>query len=209
MHRTLSLKNFVIIALFLALFAAGCVPGSTGPSRYFVLSPMLGEKAETQTLTGEDRVSVGIGPLDLPGYLDRPQIVTQVSENRISLGEFDIWAESLDDNFIRVLMENLSTLLRSEPVVIFPFKDAFQTDYQVKVDVMRMDGTLGGDAVLTANWAIFREGRTELLVAKRSTYKETVDGETYETLVAAQSRAVLALSRDIAAEIKSAMQKLQ
>jgi len=209
MHRTLSLRNFVVTALFLALFAAGCVPGSTGPSRYYVLSPLSGQKADAQSLTGEGRVSVGIGPVDLPGYLDRPQIVTQISENMISLGEFDIWAESLQENFIRVLAENISTLLVSEPVAVFPWKDAFQTDYQVKVDVMRMDGTLGSDAVLTANWAIFREGRTELLLAKRSTYREKSDGESYEPLVAAQSRAVQALSSDIAAEIKSAIQKAQ
>ena len=207
MNRTHTLRNIAIAALFLALFAAGCVPGSTGPSRYFVLSPMPGQKAEAQSFTGEGRVSVGIGPLDLPGYLDRPQIVTQVSENRLNLGEFDIWAESLQDNFIRVLTENLSALLVSEPVVIFPFKDAFRPYFQVKIDVMRMDGTLGGDAVLTANWAIFREGRTEMLVAKRSTYKEAADGESYEPLVAAQSRAVMALSRDIAAEIRAVMKK--
>jgi len=199
----------IIAALFLSLFAAGCISGSTGPSRYYVLSPLPGEKAESQTLTGEDKVSVGIGPVDLPGYLDRPQIVTQVSENMISLGEFDIWAESLQENFIRVLAENISTLLVSEPVAIFPWKDAFRTDYQVKVDVMRMDGSLGGEAVLTANWTIFREGGTELVVAKRSTYKEKAGGESYEPLVAAQSKAVQALSRDIAAEIKTVMKKGQ
>jgi len=49
----------------------------------------------------------GVGPVTLPPYLDRSQIVMSDRANELNLAEFDQWAESLQTNFTRVLGENL------------------------------------------------------------------------------------------------------
>jgi uncharacterized lipoprotein YmbA len=66
------------------------------------------------------------------------------------------------------------------------------------VEVVQFDGNLGGDVVLIAKWGLFGEGGKKLLMAKRSFFKEPTGAATYEALVAAQSRTVAALSREIA-----------
>ena len=72
---------------------------------------------------------------------------------------------------------------------------------QVGVEVVQFDGTLGGDVVLNVKWGLFAEEGKKLLLAKRTSLKEPTGAATYEALVAAQSRVVAALSREIALAI--------
>ena len=73
---------------------------------------------------------------------------------------------------------------------------------QIGVEVVQFDGTLGGDVILNANWGLFGERGKRLLVAKRSSFMEPTGAPTYEAFVAAQSRTVAALSREIAESIR-------
>ncbi len=192
------LKALTIVALF--LYLAGCA--SSAPSRFYVLSPLTSSKAESQALKDEGCIALGVGPVELPAYLDRPQIVTRVSENELNLAEFDKWAEPLKDNFSRVLVENLSTLLCADAISIFPWKGPTPIDYQVEVTVIRMDGNVGGNASLVARWAIFRQNDRKMLLTRQSSFSRLLSSESYKALVSAQSRAIADLSREIAEAIK-------
>ena len=76
-----------------------------------------------------------MGPVLLPAHLDRPQIVTRASENRLVLAEFHKWGEPLNTNFARVLAEDLAVLLATERVAVFPWRRAVPVDYQLEVRV--------------------------------------------------------------------------
>ena len=45
--------------------------------------------------------SLGLGPVDLPAYLDRTQIVTRGEGNLMLMAEFDQWIEPVQANFTR------------------------------------------------------------------------------------------------------------
>ena len=100
----------------LALVLTGC--SSTSPSRFFVLT------SQDRLVAGhlQSDVSIGVGPIVLPHYLDRPQIVTRTGQNELRLAEFDRWAEPLTENVSRVLTEDLCKLLETEQVSIVPFR---------------------------------------------------------------------------------------
>ena len=102
----------------------------------------------------------------------------------------------MQDSATRVLAENLSVLLSTERVAIFPWPSDIPIDYEVRVEVSRLDGTLGGDCSLIARWSIFRRADKQTK-AGRSSHTEPA-GDSYATLVAAQSRLIATLSRDIA-----------
>jgi len=187
-----------IVALLMHL--AGCA--SSAPTRFYVLSPLASSKAEPQALKDEGCIAIGIGPVELPAYLDRPQIVTRLSENELDLAEFDKWAEPLKDNFSRVLVENLSTLLCADAISIFPWKGPTPIDYQVEVTVIRMDGNVGGNASLVARWAIVRQNDRKMMLTRQSSFSRLLSSESYKALVSAQSRAIADLSREIAEAIK-------
>ncbi len=199
MSRIISLIRAVAPGLLLMTFMA-CA--SNAPSRFYVLSSLTGTGEETEMAGDERNLTIGIGPVELPAYLDRQQVVTRVSANELHLAGFDEWAEPLGDNFTRVLIENLSVLLSKDLFTIFPFRGPEPIDYQVEVEVSRFDGRLGGDASLMTRWSIFGEDDKKLLLTRKSSFKEATGASGYEALVAAQSRTVQALALEIAGAIK-------
>ena len=199
MSRIISLIRAVAPGLLLMIFMA-CA--SNAPSRYYVLSSLTGTGGETEMAGDKRNLTIGIGPVELPAYLDRQQVVTRVSANELHLAGFDEWAEPLNDNFTRVLIENLSVLLSKDLFTIFPVRGPESIDYQVEVEVVRFDGRLGGYASLMTRWSIFGEDDKKLLLTKKSSFKEATGGPGYEALIAAQSRTVEALSRELAGAIK-------
>jgi len=199
MPRIASLMRVVAPGLLLMTFMA-CA--SNAPSSFYVLSSLTGTGGTHETASEKRQVTIGIRPVELPAYLDRQQIVTRVSANELHLAGFDEWAEPLEDNFTRVLMENLSILLPTDSFIILHTRGPEPADYQVQVEVIRFDGRLGGDASLLARWTILGEDNKKLLLTRKSSFKEATGGPSYEALVAAQSRTVEALSREIAGTIK-------
>jgi uncharacterized lipoprotein YmbA len=158
---------------------------------------------EMPDTTGEIIMTIGIGPVHLPEYLDRPEIVTRINSNELKLAELDIWAEPLQVNLTRVLVENISRLLNAEPVAVFPWGTSPQIDFQVDIEVVRLDGDMAGEAFLTAQWSILNSSNKSILISKKSQYTEPAGGTGYSALVATQSRMIGVLSHDIAEAIKS------
>jgi uncharacterized lipoprotein YmbA len=181
----------VIMGLSL-LVQTGC--GTSKQSQYYLLSAL----GPTESAKQDRDVFMGIGPIEFPEYLDRPQIVTRGSRNRLYLGEFDRWAEPLEQNFNRVLVENLGVLLSTDEVVPYPWKRSARIDYQIIVTVNRFDATQQGDTLLHVRWSV-RDGDGRTIVPTRTSRIAEPAGSTdYEAIVKAGSRALEQLSRQIA-----------
>ena len=149
-------------------------------------------------------MTIGVGPVELPQYVNRPEIVTGHDSPVLHSATLVEWAEPLRDGFTRVLAENLSLLLATERVAIFPWQSGVP-EYQVVVSVIQFLGQPGGDVALVALWSILGQQGQEVLVGKKSSLREPTGGQDYEALAAAMSRTVAALSRDIAAAIMAMM----
>ena len=180
---------FTVVA---ALLAGGCL-GGTAPTRFYVLGPVDGP-----AVAGDRALTLGIGPVTLAGYLDRPQIVTRPATDKIDLGEFDQWGEPLRDGISRVLAEDLSRQLPSAKIAIFPWRGLDAVRYQVLVDVTRFDGPAGGDTALEARWRILDGVTAKEVGAKTTRLAESPGGSGYPLTVSAMSRALNTLSREIA-----------
>ena len=148
--------------------------------------------------TGASDIAVGIGPVKLADYLNRTDIVTRDTGNTVKFAEFEQWAGSFEDNFTRALAENLGFLLHSEQIYVRPWPQPVQVNYQITLEVIRCDGQLGGEAQLIARWSVSGEEPDKPLAVKRSSIQEPTGGNSYADLVAAQSRALARLSREIA-----------
>lgn len=190
-------SSIVIVSWLLAL--VGCIPGATEPSRFYVLSSL---SATSEQAAGEEAIAIGVGPVVFPAYLDRPEMVTRISPNELKVDEFHRWAEPLKDNFTGVLAENLSVLMATNRVAVFPWTRATPIDYQVTVHVTRFLGEVGGTNTLTARWRIFRGDGKELLATRQSSFTVQARSDGIAAMVDAQSRALEELSTAIAAELR-------
>ncbi len=183
---------------FMVLFFAGC--GSLFPkpvpSRFFVLSS-LSPADEGKDLDHSGQISLGIGPVRLPGYLDRQEIVTRVAQNKLDLSENDRWAEPLDENFTRVLAQNLSVLLRTDRIVIYPWPLDKKPNYRVEIEVLRFESNAAQEAQLTARWTVINEGGPAPFNVKESRLVRPIKEKSTEASVAALSETVADLSREI------------
>lgn len=189
-----------------ALVLSGCLgfgKGTQTPTRYYVLHSIQSSQDTIPAIAKLTDVSVGVGPVRIPQYLERPQIVMRAGQNQIELAEFAQWAEPIRVNFARVMAENLSVLLATERVSIFPWLKSPKLDYQVVLGITRFDGNPRKEALLRASWSIFGKDGKELLVNNYSSYSIPVEAQNTASLVAAQSRTVEQLSREIARALKA------
>lgn len=182
------------------MILGGCA--STQPSKFYLLTSLPDAGTSKPVAAAERGVAIGIGPIELPPYLDRPQIVTRASENQLDLSEFNRWAEPLRDNVARVLAENLSILLSTDRAAAFPWQGSTPIDYQVTVEVIRFEGNAAGQTSLIARWSLFGTGGKEVLLTRKSDHSVPAAGRDYEAMVSAMSRALADFSREIAAAIK-------
>jgi len=104
----------------------------------------------------------------------------------------------------RVLANNLTTLLCTKSVCVFPWRGSIPIDYQVETEIIRLGGSLGGNATIEAQWMIFSlSGGKKLQAIKNVSFTEPTGGQNYTALVSAQSRAFGQLSREIAEAMKT------
>jgi len=184
-----------LVATLLLLLTA-CAP--TTPTQFYTLSSV---QLPPRDSIGAKTV-VGVGPVNLPEYLDRPQIVTRASGNRVMLADFDSWVEPINSMFVRVLVENLSLILASDNVVALPQRRPMRLDYQVEVDVSRFDADRSGRALLDARWRVFGRDGERLVQEGRSTVAVPTADPGYEAIVAALSDALGQMSAEIASAIE-------
>ena len=185
----ISIRTCMIAVALLAV--TGC--GSTPPSNHY----QLDEPAATR-LSGIDRgIAVGVGPVILEPYLDRPQIVIRGAGHKLELSEFNRWSEPLKDSISRVIIVNLSNMLESTRVFQIPRRNkTIPLEFRIEIEIARFDGELGGDALLVARWTLY--GRQEkALLTKVSIISESSGGEGFDNLIAAQNRTIHKLSKEI------------
>jgi uncharacterized lipoprotein YmbA len=197
--------RFLISGIFFLLVLGGC--GSTQPSRFYTLDSVGNHEVGNQSVPADYNISVSIGPVDIPDYLDRPQIVSRTSQNELSLSEFDRWAGSLKDDIVRVLSENLTNLLSQNSVFVSPWGRGIVSDYQVTINIRRFDAMPEGNVLLNAQWTIIGKEGTQILRMRESFITESMSAQTYSAKVSAMSGALEKLSRDIAEEIKAVSKK--
>jgi uncharacterized protein len=193
--RAARIARVMSIAL-LAVITASCT--TTATSRFYTLeSTATADVAPTSSAQG----SVMIGPVTIPAAVDRPEFVIQVAPNRVEVEEFNRWVAPLSDSIARVVAGNLVVILATPDVAIAPLAN-FNPAYLVTIDVQRFDSIRGQAAVLEAVWTV-RKTASAQARSSRTVARETVQGDSFEALAAAHSRALAKLSSDIATAIRA------
>jgi uncharacterized lipoprotein YmbA len=200
MIHTTRVWRIVTPFVFLLLLLPGCISVSSSPSsRFYALQPMKETGgAALPDAGGLDNAIVGTGPVTLPEYYNRPQIVTNNSDDTVIFAQFDRWAEPLNKAMARVIARNFSIVLPKINTEVFPWNSAIPVKYQVIMEVIQLDCRLDAEVVLCVQWSILDAQEKKMLLSKRSEYRKTVGKGNYAGLAGAISAICESLSRDIA-----------
>ena len=199
------LKTCAVGAIAMAL--AGCsavaraiLAPQKDVTKFYLLTPTAGAAATAPTAAqsvGGD-FAIGLGPIKLPPYLDRPEVVTRAAPNRLELSKDERWGESLQNGFTGVMARDLAAQAGTGRVIVFPWYDTVHIDFQVQIDVYRFETDGQGNAQLSAKWTILDStGKNILYTAESNLRQPSKPGDTTDA-AAALSRAVGDLSGQIA-----------
>lgn len=186
-----------------ALSLSACA-GSSAPTQFYTLATTV-EATGTPKIPVGKKLTIGVGPVTLADYLDRPQIVVRGSAYKVSLADFDQWAGPLDTGLPTVLVGDLAALMPQDDIVMVPQPFVTPLDYQVRINVSRFDIDGAGNAVTEAQWQIFDVKKNAVIATQNSVLREPAGaGGGTEAGVAALSRTLGTLSREMAKAIATA-----
>jgi len=200
-------KNHFILSWVVVAIALGLVGCASSPdAKFYTLNTIERNVVSKPLLKIEGRsIAVKVGPVTIPDTLDQSQIVTRSGSNMLVLDEFNRWGGDFQNDFQRLLGENISILLPTDRIILSQDVTLLPVDFQVIVNIREFDGQLGGTVTLNADWTVARQEKEKTVVAKKSVLQEKTDRADYEAYVAAQSRLLARLSREIADEIRRQM----
>jgi uncharacterized protein len=197
------LPKFILVGACAALVGCSVFSAQPDHSRFFVLTPISANSAaaaRAATLNTASQLSIGIGPVVFPDYLRRASVATRAGTNRIEYSDEQRWAEPLDRNFIRVLSENLGTLLATSSLEQYPWPLASKVDYQVELNVHQFESTDANQARLSVDWMI-RDGRNHKILYSSKTDIASPEPEGGASIPSALSSTLATLSREIASAL--------
>lgn len=182
--------------LLLVGLVYGCY-ASGGVTAYYTLHPTQ-EIAPSAKDQPSDRLIIGLGPVALPEYLDREAIVTRMGPNRLAVHDNHRWAGSFQSEISRVLAADLSRLAQVKQVVIFPWSMQIEPDLRFRVEILSFEGDLDKQVTLKAAWSLTAGQARQSAVRRVSVHQEAINGRGFEEMAAAMTRALTALSQEMA-----------
>ena len=182
-----------ILSCSVAVITAGCAV--SGTARFYVLSPTEHPHRECP---GGSIAAIRIAPVEVPRYVDRPQLVFRRTDTEIDLAETSLWAEPLKEAIPRVLALDLRAMLCAD-ILVDSAKRSHRPDFLLTVSVNRLDGTPGGQTVLDVTWTITDEREKKDILLRTSRFTEPMCPDAPHCLPEAYSRLLAAFSREIAA----------
>jgi hypothetical protein len=193
--RTRSTRLGALVPAVLAVLLAGCVLKRSKDSQVFVLEP-LAARGATAAAPAAPVAVVGVLPVEVPGWIDRPQVTSRVAGSQVTADEFSRWGEPVVRGIQRVVAENLAALLPSRRIVKAPWAGYEPVVHKLALTITELSRQADGSVLLEARWAVIGDGRATL-VQRRSSHRSPA-GPGAPGTVEGSSQALEALSREIA-----------
>ena len=191
------------LLLLLALGAACRIIPQARPdaTRFYT----LGLPVPSESGGGAGQLALGLGPIVLPGYLDQPQLVTRVDEERIAFAPDDRWAGSFRAQFEHALQLRLMSELDTDDISVFPWWHAHRIDLSIQLNVLAFEPDSTGNARLDALWRV-RDGQHQdnILRSGRVSLREPIGSGGAGAAVEALSRTLDQLADAIAGDVQRA-----
>lgn len=186
--------------VLLLAWLTGCASPSQ-PSRFYRLESTSPPEAMPQPeVPGQTLPLVGVGPVRLASYLDRPQMVERSTPHRLRLHEFDRWAGTLQENAVELLSEVIQRELVGVQVVGYPWHSSVRPDYEVVLSIKRFERQ-GNRLQLVARWTLVAQPQGRLVRLGQQRFETPVEDKEMETAVAAASAVLEQLGRTLAEEL--------
>lgn len=189
-----------LLILLLIIFLVGC--GSSAPTNFYTLqsdTPIKQERGISKTKT------LMVGPIEIPKYLEKPQMVLTDSQYQLYYSDFNWWSSPLEDNIKNVMVMNLIGQVPRLHIIEFPGSLTDKPDFRVQVNFLEFDTTTKGVSILKAQWRLLNKNR-QTLYSKTVYYTQQIPMPlTYAAVAKGMSDNLSRLSGEIASTLGGAL----
>jgi uncharacterized lipoprotein YmbA len=193
---------YLVLLVLLSSFASGCLSVASSPvPRFYTLRSTDNLANNASKFNIDPGLIIGVGPVEIPVYQNRPQIVTRNKDGMLTFAQFERWGEALDSGLERLILENLAAMLPQAEFQIFPCNFDIPLDYQVIISVIRLESQLDAEMFLSVQWTLVDSKTKEMLLTKRSQIRQAINPHTYSGLAQTLSKVCSLLSIEIAEKL--------
>lgn len=185
----------------LGLACTGCFGGGPAPS-FYTLSEASGPAAG-EPIAALPELGLVVGPVEIPRYLDRPEIVSRDGANELVVADAHRWGGSLRNDILRVVADDLGRLLGTPRIAIYPNEPRFPATFRILLDIREFGGVSGQGVVLRVRWTIARVSDGSAAFVADSRFEQSVASASMADQVAAQSAVLGTLIRQVAERVTS------
>ncbi len=199
------IRNILYAASFtgMVILLAACA----GPDRRaFSILDTIPPDASAAAMHGGKNVVVAVGPVDVPGYIDRGAAIVETTIDISNVSSPDQRAYVLKTEIPRVLTENLGVLFAPGGIAVVPYRHGGVSDFRVVIDLSVFD--LGEfDTVETkARWALYGKGKDAPVLVRDISFSTPVEHRDNAGVRTAMSKALAEMSRSIALAAQTAIE---
>lgn len=182
----------LLAASALLILLSACIGSRSTVPNYYLLTAQAQPSTNTQPKT----FSIGVGPVRVAQFLNRPQIVTHDGSGNLHIGDGERWGEPLDQSVQRVLVQNIAVLTNAE-TRNFPWRQTMTPDYAVRIDVIDLD-KIGNNAILDVAWSFEDLKNARVLKTAQERITTNVSGANGSAIANAYSELLSQLAQHVA-----------
>lgn len=195
-RRSLALLAGIVV---FAASACGAVLPKSPTSDFFVLTALEPAAPPSPPPAAP---AVLVGPIALPRYLDRRELVTRLAANQLRVEDLELWAEPIRDSVPATIARDLATLFNDGRVQPLPWTDPAPPDLVVAVDVRRFEKTFRQTVELEAVWTISAGAGGVEHVRRTTRLSLPVAAAGTQAAVIAMSDALARMTREIVRDLR-------
>ena len=177
----------------------GCFRSSP-PDQFYMLRAI--DTPAAAPLAGDGPL-VGLGPVRIPAYLDRPQMVAAASGQEYRMSEAHRWAERLDENIARVSAQNLAALIPTDRILPHPWPREPRPEVQVAMTFQELHPDPQGIVRMSVLWTL-RHGQNQT-ESHRFSCRQPASTTDYAQMVEVESQCLARLNREMATAIQAVL----
>jgi uncharacterized lipoprotein YmbA len=160
----------ILLSLFMLFTGCSYLKPSAAAPRYFILAPAssqpqpkeaAAEQPHPAPSSAQASKTLTVAPIKLADYLTKKSIALRKGATEIEYLESALWAERLDQGFLRVLIADLSKRLPTQKIQPGPSRKAGPA-LELHLTIQQFDINTTGEGVLAADWRILSslDGKT-------------------------------------------------
>lgn len=198
-----SSATIILYTFIICILVSSCsISGTTRPAQFYVL-----DVTATPNSNEAKNLHLGVGPILIPGYIDRPQIVTKTESSELVYAEYKRWAEPMDEMFTRTLTQNITITTGSNSVISHPWSSKANLENELTAKIIKFENSAKGDALLIVQWQLLNENDKEQASSIYSEFRAVAKSNSSTDRVSALNDTIKQFSSEILTHINNASSK--